>query len=351
MKQWTDKVKESIQSIITMFESGKMPEAISRTVIHRLKNDVPSGRWSLSNQLIMFIAGTTDARGIKQWNEVGRRVKKSAKAFYILAPRIKKIEEEDQEGNIIEKTIIAGFLSVPVFRYEDTEGKPLQFPDYHPVKMPPLIKVANAYGIKVDYNPFTERFFGYYSCSENRIVLCTHDVKTFFHELAHAIHNTFRPLNGSQHKDQEVVAETVAATLCHLYGYDGYIYHGYQYIKGYARDGDPVKVVMRVLADVEKVLNLIFNGRHLENQRCDRIVKDLLGIHPAEQGLKEFLDAVQRGDLFVENLTLELRGKLAKLSADIQSDPSKSKEVQTCPEHSRRNGLYIHLEATKLLGP
>lgn len=57
-----------------------------------------------------------------------------------------------------------------------------------------------------------------------------------------------------------VVAETVAAVLCHLYGYEGYIYHGHEYIKHYARDSNPAKAVLRVLSDVEKVLTAILGA-------------------------------------------------------------------------------------------
>lgn len=94
-------------------------------------------------------------------------------------------------------------------------------------------------------------------------MLCTHDVDAFFHELAHGIHNTIRPLQGGQHADQEIVAETVAAVLCEMYGYQGYLYHGFEYIKHYADTADAaetVKAIMKVLADVQKVLEVIFDN-------------------------------------------------------------------------------------------
>jgi len=84
---------------------------------------------------------TEDARGFRQWQKIGRRVKKGAKAFYILAPIRKKVPvkirreveriNENGETEIVEveETIyvdkLVGFKSIPVFRYEDTEGKPL----------------------------------------------------------------------------------------------------------------------------------------------------------------------------------------------------------------------------------
>jgi hypothetical protein len=60
----------------------------------------------------VFIAGTEDARGFKQWKEVNRYVKKGAKAFVILAPRFIKNgakEEEDREKDLSElQTVIFG---------------------------------------------------------------------------------------------------------------------------------------------------------------------------------------------------------------------------------------------------
>jgi len=99
----------------------------------------------------MFMNDTEDARGFRQWQKVGRRVKKRAKAFYILTPVRKKVpvkvkrEEErvNDNGEIevveIEETILVdklvGFKPVPVFRYEDTEGEPLPEENFN-VKIP-----------------------------------------------------------------------------------------------------------------------------------------------------------------------------------------------------------------------
>jgi hypothetical protein len=72
----------------------------------------------------MFFADTKDARGIRQWNKVNRYVKKGSKGFYILVPNIKKIEDEEAGE---ERKVLVGFLARPVFRYEDTDGEPLEY--------------------------------------------------------------------------------------------------------------------------------------------------------------------------------------------------------------------------------
>lgn len=257
-----DRIKEATEKIIEMFRNGDIPPAIVRTVIAWNNADRPSNNWSLGNRLLMLVSGTTDARGYSQWKEVGRQVKKGAKALYILAPVKKTIKTKAENDEEDEKTItiIKGFRGIPVFRYEDTEGEEIEYPDYTPPELPPLIEVAKNYGVSVKYGPFTQRFYGYFQPGTKTIMLCTHDVKTFFHELSHAVHNTIKPLRGGQHADQEIVAETCAAALCEMYGYEGFIYHGYQYIMNYSKEKSNTGVIneiFKVMNDVHEVLRRI----------------------------------------------------------------------------------------------
>ena len=250
-----DKVRDATQKLISLFESGDLPPAIARTTIRaKAGMAIPSDSWSLSNRLLMMLAGTDDARGFRQWEKVGRRVKKGAKAFYILGPRIKKIEDEETGETI---NIITGFLSVPVFRYEDTEGGELVYPDYSPPVLPPLIEVADHFGITVSYKAFHGRVYGSYCPSQGKILLCTHDELTFFHELAHAVHDRIKPLKGGQDAHQEIVAETVAAALCIMYDLNGYLYDARKYIEYYSGHKDPLRSIMRVMSEVEQVLELV----------------------------------------------------------------------------------------------
>jgi hypothetical protein len=256
--------EQALRDVLELFESGSLPEKIAQTTIARAENEAPSAMWSLGNQLLMILAGTHDARGYRQWGEVDRHVRKGSKAFYILAPVARKIRETDEStGAETERSIVTGFVGVPVFRYQDTEGAPLPTYDYQPAEFPPLYDVAQRLGVKVDYLPFVDRYRGYYRPSENAIVLCSHDVSVFFHELAHAAHDRIRSLRGGQVPSQEIVAETTAAVLCHLYGHDGFLWHGAEYVRSYAK-GNPGRAALRLLADVQAVLDLILDpwGEH-----------------------------------------------------------------------------------------
>lgn len=230
----------------------------------RKAGDGPSAYWSLGNQLICLLHGTSDARGFGQWKEVGRHVSKGAKAFYILAPIVRKIRETDDAGVESERPIVSGFKGVPVFAFEDTEGDPLEYTSYDPPALPPLYDVAQRLGLSVEYRPFVRDFYGFYSPTRAAIVLCTHEEETFFHELAHAAHREVlrgrgEDLRAGQDARQEIVAELVAAVLGRLFG-KHYEANAADYIRHYSGDGNVAKAAMRVLGDVQAVLAVILDG-------------------------------------------------------------------------------------------
>ena len=185
----TDKAREQLDKILEAFETGAVPEAIAKAMLPPF--DVPSNAWSLNNRILMFFAGTGDARGIRQWREVGRWPRKGSKAFCILVPlHAKKKETDEDTGRETVRQILIGFKCCPVFAAEDTDGKPLEYPDVEPPEPPPLSDVAEAWNIEVKYLPGNEAYFGYYAPGREEIGLATHDAQTFFHELAHAAHRS-----------------------------------------------------------------------------------------------------------------------------------------------------------------
>ncbi len=256
-----DRADEALSEILTMFESGALPEAIAQTRIIRERHDRPMAEWSLGNQLLALVRGTNDARGFKQWHEVGRQVKKGARAFYILGPcKVKRTERDEETGEQVERVVVVGFRGIPVFRLEDTEGELVDYPDYSPAELPPLLEVAERLGVPVRYSPVPANERGHYSLTREEIVLGTHDADTFLHELAHAAHATIEPLQGGQNPRQEIIAETVSAVLCHLYGLDGYIAEARDYVGLYAGQERPERAVMRLLGDVQRVLDVILDA-------------------------------------------------------------------------------------------
>ena len=246
-----EKIQEALSKILTRFQSGDIPEVISFAVFPPVK--VPALNWSLLNRTIMFLQGTADARGFRQWKEAGRFVKKGAKAFHILAPRFVKTKDEEEDKALI------GFLAVPVFRYEDTDGEPIE---YEKLEVPPLplIDRAEEWGLKVKVIPGNYKYLGYYSDHRQTIALASPEESVFFHELAHAGHARITTLKGGQDPLQEITAELTASVLCHMVGKSTkHLGNNYRYIEGYAKklNISAHTACLRVIRDVERILNLI----------------------------------------------------------------------------------------------
>lgn len=253
MMKTKERAQKALEQILKQFEAGTVPEALAFCAI--LSGKVPAARWSLGNRLLMFLAGTGDARGFRQWKEVGRAVKKGAKALYILAPlyvRVKPEEEEEDDHRLV------GFRTVPVFRLEDTDGKPL--PGCDPPQSPPLKAVAQDWGVQVRYLPFQGGPYGYFRPGAQEIGLATHDEQVFFHELAHAAHaRVSGKLKPGQHWQQEVVAELSAVVLMRLYGRRSNEGASYKYIRAYAEKAkkNVYQACLLVLREVGQVLDAI----------------------------------------------------------------------------------------------
>ena len=254
------KVKDVLATILERFKSGDIPEAIalaSYTVA-----DTPSKTWSFTNRTLMFIQGTGDARGFRQWKAADRWVKKGAKAIYILVPCFNKLEDKEDDT---ETSKLTYFKTAPVFAYEDTEGKPL---DYTLIEIPdlPLLDVAKEWGISVKTIPGNYKYYGYFSPTKQEIALASPEETIFFHELAHAAHEKVKgKLRKGQEPIQEIVAELSAQALCNLVGKKANETFGnsFRYIERYAKSMklSPFSACLKALSETEKVINLILQPR------------------------------------------------------------------------------------------
>ena len=254
-----DRVKQVLSIIVEKFKSGDIPEAVAYSMFP-IPN-IPSAKWSIINRIVMFLAGTHDARGIRQWNRENRYVKKGSKAFYILVPHIKKTEDTETG---LEREVLVGFLARAVFRYEDTDGEPL---DYEQIELPdlPLLERAQEWGLQVKAIPWDYRYKGYYVSSKKVIALATKEECVFFHELAHCAHERIKgDLQKGQDPIQEIVAELSSQALCRLVGKtaDTYLGNSYRYIEAYAErlNITPYTACLKVMSETEKVLTLILKG-------------------------------------------------------------------------------------------
>ena len=252
------KVKQVLSSIVEKFKSGEIPQAVAMACFPI--PDTPSSHWSFTNRIIMFLSGTGDARGYRQWIDAERFVKKGSRSIYILAPCFKK-EADEKTGK--EKRVLKYFNLVPVFRLEDTDGEKL---DYQLVEIPnlPLKDKATEWGISVKAVPGNYRYYGYYSPNRKEIALASSEEIVFFHELAHAGHEKVEgQLKSGQDPLQEIIAELSAQALCRLVGKRAADTTGnsFRYIERYAKK---IKMsahfaCLHVMSETEKVLNLILD--------------------------------------------------------------------------------------------
>ena len=256
---WRERAAVELEKIVALFSTTQLPDLCAKAII--ASPDKPSSKWSFGNQILMLLAGTEDARGFKQWNEVGRYVRKGAKAFRILGPVFvrKPLGSSDPKSDE-EVEVLVGFKAIPVFRYEDTEGEEL--PTYKPRDPPPLIEVAERYGMKVNYLRLSAGILGMTDYERQVITLATEDWTTFWHELAHAIHRSYEPKTGhGQEPEAETIAQLVAATLARLYGRPDDSF-SWSYIATQAQNTNPQQVgrlCVRALDRAKKVLDLIYS--------------------------------------------------------------------------------------------
>lgn len=252
------KVKEALNKIIEKFQSGDIPEAVAYSMFP-IPN-LPCSNWSLINRTLVFLSGSMDARGIRQWNSVNRFVKQGTKAIYILVPFIRNVEDDLGEN----QHRLLGFGVAPVFTVESTEGEPLE---YENIQLPdlPLLARAQEWNISVKTIPGNYQYYGFYAPGRKEIALATSQECVFFHELAHAGHHIVKGnLRNGQDPLQEVVAELSASVLSLMVGksIEDTTGNSYRYIQKYAEklNMSVHTACVKVLADTEKVLNLIIHN-------------------------------------------------------------------------------------------
>jgi hypothetical protein len=211
------KAVQTIGQIMQAFENPQsLPKPLAAACI-RIK-DIPCANWSFRNRFILATKGVIDARGINQWGEVGRRVKKGEKAHYILAPCVKK--QEGGKADEEDKRIVYGFRAIPVFALEQTDGADLpanQTVGQAFIHELPLLEVAKEWGLEVKAVPSNPRWKGQY-VRDRAIRLAVENAAVWAHELCHAAEDRLIGLKGGQHWRQEIVAELGGAVLLTMLG-------------------------------------------------------------------------------------------------------------------------------------
>jgi antirestriction protein ArdC len=271
----TPKVRALLDELAEKITGDAVAEYVGETLFGD-GSDIPCRAWSRLNRLAVAVAGTNDARGIRQWNKAGRMVKKGAHAFYILVPMVcpatpkkqaeaaEETEDETEFENDAEK---AGrdtetklrFKLMPVFRVQDTEGAPLDYEariKSFDVASLPLIEVAMKLGVRVAAG-LTLDCAGFFRPKTKSITLGTANPQVFLHELSHAIDYALPNRRESDYAFGEVVAELSSAFLGSFYGVKVDIASTKAYIESWSGKGHVAFKVMRALQRVEEIYRCI----------------------------------------------------------------------------------------------
>jgi len=248
------KAEQSAKRILDLFQSGDVPKALAPIFMQR-NDDLPCRRWSWSNQLLVALAGHDDARGFRQWQEVGRYVKKGEHGFPILVPIHRKVDVADEEtGGTIGKLVLAGFRAQTVFGLSQTDGKPLEIDRkaHEFTQALPLVDVAKAWGLSVaSYTGQRGKPLGWYR-PKQAIAVGVENLATWTHELCHAADDRLGNLKErGRHWRSEIVAELGGAVLLDCIGLERDADAGgcWKYVQTYAQDAksDPITACHRVL--------------------------------------------------------------------------------------------------------
>ena len=202
-----------------------------------------------------------------KWKQLGRTVNKGEKGIAILAPmtfRNKQSENEDEEEQDEAETRTLGFRKVYVFDVSQTSGEPV--PEYvsdldEDIEEEHVEAVISAVrsitGLPVDVEEISGGAKGYYSHSEQRIVIQAglsgaQSVKTAIHECAHALlHDPDKnlPTADTTRSDKEVQAESVAYIVASRYGLDTSEY-SFPYIASWSH-GKQLEQLNRFLNEIQ----------------------------------------------------------------------------------------------------
>jgi len=263
------KAEQVANSILSAFESGDIPSKL-QTVFIRRNDDIPCRYWSWNNQLLTAFKNTNDARGFRQWQDVGRKVKKGAKAFFILGPcKAKKIVIDPETGKEKDGFFIYGFKSIPVFRIEDTEIFDAEKWEKHSkpdsdnqqfIQSLPFVDVANKWGLKVEtFNGKNKNYLGFYVRGQ-QLAIGTKNLATWAHELVHAADDKNNNLvtGFGQIKSNEIVAEFGGAILLKLINqdYEADLGGAWEYIQSYSNH-DKNKAIKLCLNLLDRTCNAV----------------------------------------------------------------------------------------------
>jgi antirestriction protein ArdC len=221
-------------------------------------------------------AAATRVAGYREWQTLGRQVKKGERGIRIVVPYRTRIElEEESSGS--RQEIITGWGVGYVWDVAQTDGEPLAVPPIHgaltgdatvaEIVREELTGWLRREGVTLVQRD-TGRANGYYlprtrEIAIHRDLTGVPELKTLVHEAAHFAADH---CGGVRWEDAETVAEGAAYTVLAHFGLDTSGY-SFGYVADWARD---VAVVRRNLAAIQQTAHRLIVAIEGDNARGER---------------------------------------------------------------------------------
>ncbi|MFF1573910.1 ArdC-like ssDNA-binding domain-containing protein [Leifsonia sp. NPDC058292] len=273
----------------TIEEKKAQAEALHNSISDQVEQLRESDRWtafldfakafhaySLNNLLLILsqMPEASQVAGFRKWQALGRQVRKGEKAIRIFGYSTKKITEEDENGDEVEKRV-ARFPILSVFDIGQTD---LIEGAQDAGTLTTQLAGADDFGIvdalstylveegwTVEFRPIQGTKNGYSDPEEMAVVIDAdlspeHTAKTLIHETAHVILGHTEDLaQYLEHRGlMETEAESVAYVVAGLVGFDTSAY-SVGYIAGWSEgDADLIKsTATRVLRAAHQIAEIL----------------------------------------------------------------------------------------------
>lgn len=280
-------MKEKVLKAFERLEKGIEQLIASGNWLEYLRFQARFRRYSFANTMLIYLQcpNATMVAGYREWQKMGRYVKKGQKGIQILAPRIIKktkkqiVETEEGEQEIeVEEHVAVGFFPVYVFDVSQTDGKPLPLIAktlegnvnwYERLKSIcpfPVTEEEEMYGAQGEFRIDTKKIAILVSLPEKQ------KTKTLLHEWAHGLLHTDNVQR--EREIEELEAEATAYVVGQCLGMDfddcsfGYIanWTGKEAFKILKESGD------RIVRAVNLIMNCIEEAEQKKRSGTEEIV-------------------------------------------------------------------------------
>ena len=219
IKEITDKATEQL---VASLNAGR-----SEALVGYLRAIGHFHRYSLHNVLLIALQkpDATYIAGFRTWNKLGRFVKKGEKGILILAPIVRRTDQDEPENSTAPASSIAGFRAAYVFDIGQTDGEEL--PSIGIVQGDPskyrgqLFAFAQARGISIEYSSEIAPARGTSSGGCIRLLpgqMPAEEFSTLTHEIAHELLHQGDRRRTTDKRVRETEAEATAFVVCQAIG-------------------------------------------------------------------------------------------------------------------------------------